>query len=119
LPGHILTTLWAPAGHILAPVTFLVGGYFMAKYLRRHWPLTLAQMLAILSVVFLTMMCVSSATRIGYVIYPLNFALWSWACTETWCPKGTGSDRFGVLIDPEGPVHEVAADFVTVIPTTQ
>jgi hypothetical protein len=83
LPGHILTTLWAPAGHILAPVTFLVGGYFMAKYLKRHWPLNLAQLLAILSLVFLTMMCVSSATRIGYVIYPLNFALWSWACTET------------------------------------
>jgi hypothetical protein len=86
LPGHILTTLWAPAGHILAPVTFLVGGYFMAKYLRRHWPLTLSQLLAILSLVFLTMMCVSSATRIGYVIYPLNFALWSWACTETTVP---------------------------------
>jgi len=87
LPGHILTSWWAPAGHILAPVTFLVGGYFMAMYLRRHWPLTLPQMLAILSVVFLTMMCVSTATRIGYVIYPLNFALWSWACTETPVPE--------------------------------
>jgi hypothetical protein len=87
LPGHILTTLWAPAGHILAPVTFLIGGYFMAKYLRRHWPLTLPQLLAILSLVFLTMMCVSSATRIGYVIYPLNFALWSWACTESVVPE--------------------------------
>ncbi len=87
LPGHVLTTLWAPAGHILAPVTFLVGGYFMAKYLRRHWPLTLSQLLAILSVVFLTMMCVATATRIGYVIYPLNFALWSWACTETVVPE--------------------------------
>jgi hypothetical protein len=89
LPGHILTTLWAPAGHILAPVTFLVGGYFMTKYLRRHWPLTLPQLLAILSVVFLTMMCVSTATRVGYLIYPLNFALWSWACTDTVVPERT------------------------------
>ncbi len=86
LPGHVLTTLWAPAGHILAPVTFLIGGYFMAKYLKRHWPLSLSQLLAILSLVFLTMMCVSSATRIGYLIYPLNFAFWSWACTETVVP---------------------------------
>lgn len=86
LPGHILTTLWAPAGHILAPVTFLIGGYFLAKYLRRHWPLSLSQLLAVLSLVFFTMMCVSSATRIGYVIYPLNFALWSWACIETKAP---------------------------------
>ena len=87
LPGHILTTLWAPAGHILAPVTFLIGGYFMAKYLRRHWPLTLSQVLAILSLVFLTMMCVASATRIGYLIYPLNFAIWSWACTDSVVPE--------------------------------
>jgi hypothetical protein len=28
------------------------------------------------------MMCVASATRIGYLIYPVNFALWSWACQE-------------------------------------
>jgi len=109
LPGHILTTLWAPAGHILAPVTFLVGGYFMAKYLRRHWPLTLSQVLAILSLVFLTMMCVASATRIGYVIYPLNFALWSWGVHgNRRARKGIGSDRFGVLKDPECPVHQFA-----------
>ena len=58
----------------------------MAKYLRGHWPLNLSQVLAILSLVFLTMMCVSSATRIGYLIYPLNFALWSWACKEAIVP---------------------------------
>jgi hypothetical protein len=86
LPGHILTTVWAPAGRFLAPLTFLIGGYFVAKYLRRHWPLNLSQLLAILSLVFLAMMCVSSATRIGYVIYPLNFALWSWACKEAVVP---------------------------------
>jgi hypothetical protein len=77
LPGHILTT-WLPAlGHVLAPVTLLIGGYFVAKYARRHWPLTLSQLLAILSLTYAVMMCVASATRIGYVIYPLNFALWS------------------------------------------
>jgi hypothetical protein len=86
LPGHILTTLWSPLGHILAPLTFLIGGYFMAKYVQRNWPLTLSKLLAVLSVVFLTMMCVSSATRIGYVIYPLNFAFWSWACQEQHAP---------------------------------
>jgi hypothetical protein len=76
LPGHILTT-WLPAlGHVLAPVTLLIGG-FVAKYARRHWPLTLSQLLAILSLTYAVMMCVASATRIGYVIYPLNFALWS------------------------------------------
>jgi hypothetical protein len=35
-----------------------------------------------LSVGFVVMICAASATRIGYVIYPLNFALWSWVCVE-------------------------------------
>jgi hypothetical protein len=77
LPGHILTT-WIPVlGHVLAPVSLLIGGYFATKYIRRNWPLTLSQMLGLLSIVFLGMICVASATRVGYVIYPLNLWLWS------------------------------------------
>jgi hypothetical protein len=77
LPGHILTT-WLPVlGHVLAPVSFLIGGYFATKYIRRHWPLTLSKMLGLLAIVFLGLICVASATRVGYVIYPLNLWLWS------------------------------------------
>ena len=77
LPGHILTT-WIPVlGHVLAPVALLIGGYFVTKYVRAHWPLTLSQLLGVLCVVFTVMMCVATATRAGYVIYPLNFALWA------------------------------------------
>jgi hypothetical protein len=82
LPGHILFGWWHPFNHILAPVTFVVGGYFVARYFKRHWPLTLSQLLAVMSVTMVVVMCVASATRIGYVIYPLNFALWSWVCQE-------------------------------------
>ncbi len=79
LPGHILTSWWHPFKHILPAGTFLIGGYFAAKYLKTHWPLTLSKMLALLSACFFVLMCVSSTTRFGYIIYPLNFALWSWA----------------------------------------
>jgi hypothetical protein len=82
LPGHILATWWHPFTHILAPVAFVLGGYFVAKYFRRHWPLTLSQLLGVLSVAMLVLICVASATRIGYVIYPVNFALWSWVCQD-------------------------------------
>ena len=78
LPGHILTTLWSPFGHILAPLTLLVGGYFAVRHAQEHWPLSLSRLLGMLSVAFAVMICVASATRIGYVIYPINFALWSW-----------------------------------------
>jgi len=105
-----LTTLWAPAGHILAPVTFLVGGYFIAQYLRRHWPLNLSQVLAILSLVFLTMMCVSTATRIRLRDLPAQLRALVLGVQGSGCPdERAGSDRFGVLIDPEGPVREVGS----------
>lgn len=82
LPGHILTSWWPALGHVLAPLTFLVGGYFVAKYAKRHWPLSLSQLLAILSILSLVMMNVASATRVGYVIYPINFALWAWVTVD-------------------------------------
>ena len=87
LPGHILTTLVPALGHVLAPVTFLIGGYFVTKYMRRHWPLSLSRLLGILSVAFLVLICVASATRIGYVIYPLNLALWAGVTREAKVPE--------------------------------
>jgi hypothetical protein len=82
LPGHILTTWWPPLGHVLAPVALLIGGYCATKYAKRHWPLTLSQLLAVLSIAFLVLILVATATRIGYIIYPLNLALWAWAFKE-------------------------------------
>ena len=63
-------------------MTLLVGGYFVVKYVRARWPLDLSTMLRVLSVSFAVMMCVASATRIGYLIYPLNLAMWAWALQE-------------------------------------
>ncbi|MGC2486397.1 MAG: glycosyltransferase 87 family protein [Acidimicrobiales bacterium] len=86
LPGHLLTT-WMPVlGHILAPVSFVIGGYFATKYIHRHWPLTLSQILGLLAIVFLGLICVASATRVGYVIYPLNLLLWSSVTKEAVVP---------------------------------
>jgi len=80
LPGHVLTTLWSPLGHVLAPLTLVVGGYYGMLYVRRHWPLDLSRLLGLLAVTFAVMTLVASATRVGYLIYPLNFALWSRVC---------------------------------------
>ena len=80
LPGHLLTDLWAPIGHLLTPLTLMVGGYYAARYARRHWPLNLSQLLALMALFSTALICVASATRVGYVIYPLNFALWSRVC---------------------------------------
>jgi hypothetical protein len=77
LPGHILTTLWAPLGHVLAPAALVAVGYFGVRYARSHWPIDLSQMLALLCVAFSVLILSASATRLGYLIYPLNLLLWS------------------------------------------
>ncbi len=80
LPGHIAAVLWTPLGHILPPTAFVVGGYFAMKYARSRWPLSLAQLLLLLSTSMFVMICVAPATRNGYLIYPLNLFLWSRVC---------------------------------------
>ena len=82
LPGHLLTDLWAPVGHLLTPLTLAAGGYVAARYARIHWPLTLSQLLGVLASFSAVFILAASATRVGYMIYPLNFALWSLVCGE-------------------------------------
>ena len=82
LPGHILATFWSPSKHILPATTLIIGGAFMTRYLRTHWPLTLSKMLSLLGTCFLVLICVSSATRFGYCIYFVNVWVWSWATRE-------------------------------------
>jgi hypothetical protein len=86
LPGHVLSTMWSPLGHLLAPVTMLVGGYFLMRYLHRHWPVSLSTLLGLLAVSFAVLICAASSTRIGYVIYPINLALWSRVCAPAPAP---------------------------------
>ena len=77
LPGHIITTLYRPLGHLLGPLTFVVGGFMAVRWVHRHHPIGLDQLLRLFAVSLGVMMLASSATRIGYVIYPIN--LWLWA----------------------------------------
>ena len=82
LPGHLLTMWWAPAGHVLTPLVMLVGGAWVVRDARAHWPLTTSRTLGLMAVWSTVLICAASATRVGYVIYPINFALWSKVCAD-------------------------------------
>lgn len=77
LPGHLLTLWWPPLRHVLLPTVFVVGGFFLVRYLRRSWPIDLVRALKIVAIIFAAVICAATATRLGYVIYPLNFWLWA------------------------------------------
>ena len=104
LPGHVVTTIFPILGHLLAPATLVIGGYFATRYVRAHWPVDLSQLLMVVSALSMAIILMASATRVGYVIYPLNFALWGWVCRVPQEPsRSVGLERRGVLVDPVGP----------------
>ncbi len=99
LPGHLLTAWWPPLRHVLLPGVFVVGGYFVLRYIRRNWPLDISRGLRILAVVMTVVIASASATRLGYLIYPLNFWLWAWVLDA---PR-TSSERV-LLLEVDRPV---------------
>ena len=99
LPGHLLTNWYPPLRHVITPVTFVVGGTYLAMRFRRHWPDSLSESLRILAVVMTVIICTATATRVGYVVYPLNFWLWSWVFSE----DPSSSDEGVVLVETQVP----------------
>lgn len=99
LPGHLLTTWFPPLRHVLLPVVFLVGGYFLLKFLRERWPIDLPLALRTLGVVMTVVICSATATRLGYLIYPVNFFFWAWVFT----PVASPSVERVVLVETQRP----------------
>lgn len=77
LPGHLLVS-WIPALHRALPITVaLVGGLLLLRRLFRHPPVTSAQVAALAGWAMLVAILFAPATRIGYLLYPINFFVWA------------------------------------------
>jgi predicted acyltransferase len=63
--------------HILPVIVVLVGSYLLLRYLRRSPITSVSQTLNIVAVVALVVIATASATRMGYLIYPINYAVWA------------------------------------------
>ena len=77
LPGHLLVTAF-PSLHRLLPLTVaFVGGCVLLGHLVRHPPVTTAQATSLAGWVMLVAILFAPATRIGYLLYPIDFFVWS------------------------------------------
>ena len=85
LPGHLIVTAF-PFLHRALPVAVgLVGGALLALYLYRRPPRTVAQVCTVGGVVMAVATLFAPATRIGYLLYPINFFVWAYL----FAPAGT------------------------------
>ncbi len=77
LPGHLLVSAFPWLHRVLPATVAVVGGVILVRYLWRKPPSTAAQVCSIAGWVMLVAILVAPATRIGYLLYPINFFVWA------------------------------------------
>ena len=83
LPGHVLVSL-VPAVHKVYVVLAVQGGLCaLVVHVRRHPPVGAAGLSRLVGWVMLIAILLAPATRVGYLLYPLNLFVWSWMLTRS------------------------------------
>jgi Glycosyltransferase family 87 len=78
LPGHLIVTAFPFLHRALPLAVGLVGGALLALYLYRRPPQTATQACNVGGVVMAVITLLAPATRIGYLLYPINFFVWGY-----------------------------------------
>ncbi len=77
LPGHLIVSAFPFLHRVLPVVVGTVGGLLLAWYLYKRPPQTAAQVCKVAGVVMAVITLLAPATRIGYLLYPINFFVWA------------------------------------------
>ncbi len=77
LPGHVLVTALPWLHHVLPITACVLGGAVLARLLIRRTPHSAADVTRLGGWVMLIAILVAPATRIGYLVYPINFFVWA------------------------------------------
>jgi hypothetical protein len=78
LPGHILVS-WFPGIHRAYVVAVgVIGLAVLARYLWHHAPRDAAEVARLTGWVMLVAIMLAPATRVGYLLYPINLFVWAW-----------------------------------------
>ncbi|MGH8980443.1 MAG: glycosyltransferase 87 family protein [Acidimicrobiales bacterium] len=78
LPGHLLV-LQLPFLHDVLPAAVaLVGGALLVRRLVRRPPVMAAEVLMLAGWLMVAAIVFAPATRVGYLLYPVDFFVWSW-----------------------------------------
>ena len=77
LPGHLLVTAFPSINRALPLIVAAIGGVLVVRYLVRRTPSTASQVTVLAAWVLLVAILFAPATRIGYLLYPINFFVWA------------------------------------------
>ena len=82
LPGHIVVTAVPSLHRIFPVVAAIIGIGVLVLYLRRRPPHGAVAVARVTGWVLFIAILLAPATRIGYLMYPLNLLVWSWMLTD-------------------------------------
>jgi phosphatidylinositol alpha-1,6-mannosyltransferase len=77
LPGHLIVSAFPFLHRVLPVAVGSLGGLLLVWYLYRRPPQTASQVCKVAGVVMAVITLFAPATRIGYLLYPINFFVWA------------------------------------------
>jgi hypothetical protein len=111
LPGHVLVVAFPFLDRSLPLAIGLIGGALLVRHLVRHTPETVSRVCATTGVVMTVLTLLAPEPRIGFLLYPINFFVWSYVFSV---PRGARSPRSGPGSTGEPtappPPHQLAAN---------
>ena len=78
LPGHVLVSSFPAIHGPYVIVMTILGLAFLGRQLWRHPPGDAAAVASLAGWVMLAAILLAPATRVGYLLYPINLFLWAW-----------------------------------------
>ena len=78
LPGHILVSTFPQIKHVFPFVLAAAGAIVMGWILLRHRPRSVSDVCRLGGWLMTGAILLAPATRVGYLLYPINFFIWSW-----------------------------------------
>ncbi len=86
LPGHILVATFPSVHRAYVVVALVVGGAVLVRRLVRRPPQDTAALARLGGWVMLIAILLAPATRVGYLLYPINLFVWSWMFSRAESP---------------------------------
>jgi hypothetical protein len=86
LPGHMLVSALPSIHRPYLIVVGILGGAVLVRHLLRYPPRDPAGVAALTGWVMLVAILLAPATRVGYLLYPINLFVWAWMLGQAEVP---------------------------------
>jgi MYXO-CTERM domain-containing protein len=102
LPGHELVSALPGIHRAYVVAVALVGAAVLLWYLRKRPPRSASEVARVAGWVMVIAIMLAPATRVGYLLYPINLFVWSWMLSQADVPSVVGPDGPAVTAGTSG-----------------